>query len=417
MLEQERSAAGMSGDDAMSRDLAQRLKDSTLTPGEYTTSEAMRSYKHVAIYAGKEAMLVMVVGPAEDKDSHEVANRLISNDAFKAIAGNYAPDAKAHLGVGIYADGLAGTRFPEQMTALVSKPSGQVEHGGEDGPLVAAIPGTGQRDKAFAVALATSVSVERCFDASLTLNYQLNKEGGKAMANNDREHSTSTDTSKQEPAKKQLGEYRMPHSDIPPHFKEIAQRKLQQDEVTLHPARDQGGYKGKVIHADSNFVVQSVGAKGNSAVVHRAGDLNYVSNNLDWRAKNGRLGSQNVQIHYDAKGKGSVYPFDPEKAAAAKTAKLEGNVEAARKTEQAERGKNPDSPAASAAKEDRKSAESAAMRNDRANEAKAKSAGKAEPSAKAEPKAKAKPDADKADQAGKAVRTRSPRRESSAPER
>lgn len=131
-------------------------------------------------------------------------------------------------------------------------------------------------------------------------------------------------------SKKQLGAYRMPHDDIPPHFKELAQRKLQADEVIVHPAREGGAYKGKILHADTNFLVQAVGKEGRSAVVHRVSDLELVSQNLRWRAENDRLGSQNVQIHYNA-GKGKVYPFDPDRVPAAQEKREAPSVAAASK--------------------------------------------------------------------------------------
>lgn len=115
---------------------------------------------------------------------------------------------------------------------------------------------------------------------------------------------------------KDLGKKRMPDDDIPPHLHEIASRKLGVEEVALKPARDGGAYKGKVLHSDSNFVVQGVGTKGNSAVVHRASELEFVSSNLKWCQDHNRLGSRDVQVHYGADGRGKVYPYDAERVAA-----------------------------------------------------------------------------------------------------
>lgn len=115
---------------------------------------------------------------------------------------------------------------------------------------------------------------------------------------------------------KDLGKKRMPDDDIPPHLHEIASRKLGVDDVTLKPARDGGAYKGKVLHSDSNFVVQGVGTKGNSAVVHRSNELDFESSNLKWCHEHNRLGSRDVQVHYGADGRGKVYPYDAERVSA-----------------------------------------------------------------------------------------------------
>lgn len=123
---------------------------------------------------------------------------------------------------------------------------------------------------------------------------------------------------KKQPGK--LGDYRMPHKDIPPHLNEIAARKLKipEGDLSLNPCREGGGYKGKVLHADSNFIVQAVGKEGKSAVVHRTADLDFQNQNLKWRSENQRLGSVDVQVHYGRDGKAKVYPYDPEKVQAGK---------------------------------------------------------------------------------------------------
>ncbi|WP_146098038.1 KfrB domain-containing protein [Xanthomonas arboricola] len=108
-----------------------------------------------------------------------------------------------------------------------------------------------------------------------------------------------------------LGEYVMDHKEIPKEISSFVTEKLGKD-ASVHPARDGGGYKGKVLLNNDQYLVQSVGREGKSAVLHRKEDLEIKGSNLVWRDENKRLGSVDVQIHYDA-GKAKMYAWNRER--------------------------------------------------------------------------------------------------------
>ena len=205
--------------------------------------------------------------------------------------------------------------------------------------------------------------------------------------------------------KRQLGKQVMSPDAIPEGIKAAVADKLGAD-ARAAPAREGGGYKGKVIYANERYMVQAVGQKQENAVVHRKSDVEFVGQKLGWREQNGMLNGVNVQVHYNGdKAKAYVWNQEREQAArAAKSQEAQGpskdQVEA-RKVEMAERAKNPNSEAAMLAKEDRKAADMRASSDpatrklqgqiDQENAAAAKGAkasGKAPEKAAAAPKAK-----------------------------
>lgn len=114
-----------------------------------------------------------------------------------------------------------------------------------------------------------------------------------------------------------LGRQMMEDRDIPQGIKAAAESKLP-DGAKVVPAREDGGYKGKVIYSNERYLVQTVGAKQENAVVHRKEDLQMMGQKLEWREKNGMLNNVNVQIHYSGdKGKAYVWNQEREQAARA----------------------------------------------------------------------------------------------------
>lgn len=118
------------------------------------------------------------------------------------------------------------------------------------------------------------------------------------------------------------GPERFSRDEIHPHIKEQASKRLVPG-AEFHPAREGGSYKGPILYADNNFIVQGVGKDKDSAVVHRRSDLELVTSNLKWREENNRLGSTPIQVHYKGeKGAPSqsakAYNWNPEREQAEK---------------------------------------------------------------------------------------------------
>lgn len=118
------------------------------------------------------------------------------------------------------------------------------------------------------------------------------------------------------------GPERMTRDEIHPFLKEQAGKRLVPG-AEFHPAREGGSYKGPVLYADKNYIVQGVGKDRDSAVVHKREDLELVTSNLLWREENNRLGSTPIQVHYKGeKGAPSqsakAYNWNPEREQAEK---------------------------------------------------------------------------------------------------
>ena len=114
------------------------------------------------------------------------------------------------------------------------------------------------------------------------------------------------------------GEYRMKPAEIPEGIHlSIADRLGLEAEA--FPAREKGSYKGPVIYADSDFIVQAVGKNQQSAVVHRREDVKIVSATLRGRDANNDLENRNIQVHYQGDS-ANAYPWNPEKEQQARAA-------------------------------------------------------------------------------------------------
>lgn len=164
--------------------------------------------------------------------------------------------------------------------------------------------------------------------------------------------------------KRELGKQVITPDAIPEGIKAAAVDKLG-SEARVAPAREGGGYKGKVIYANDRYLVQAVGQKQENAVVHRKADVEFVGQKLGWREQNGLLNGVNVQVHYNG-DKAKAYVWNQEReqaarAAAAKEAQGPSRQQGeARKVEMAERAKDPSSEATMLAKGERKAAENRA---------------------------------------------------------
>nr|WP_229178209.1 zincin-like metallopeptidase domain-containing protein [Bradyrhizobium ivorense] len=135
------------------------LRQSTLTPGVYEPTDGMRREPHVALTAG--VVPLMVLGPADDAETNRIGFRLVASAEMARLVRATHPEFDGPLDL----HRLEGAQVPwhTAMPALVSKPAGQVEQGGEDGPLIAVMLDP-QRGNALAVAMATSNEVLHCID-------------------------------------------------------------------------------------------------------------------------------------------------------------------------------------------------------------------------------------------------------------
>jgi hypothetical protein len=124
----------------------------------------------------------------------------------------------------------------------------------------------------------------------------------------------SQSTEKATPAKKP-GEYLIKHEDIPPAVSKLMRDKMGEGSE-VHPAKENGTYKGKVIFTNEHYVGQAVGREGKMAIVHRKADIELQGNELKWRMENNRLNNAGVQVFYNG-DKGKAYPFNLEKQQAA----------------------------------------------------------------------------------------------------
>lgn len=107
---------------------------------------------------------------------------------------------------------------------------------------------------------------------------------------------------------KEVGNYIFPHDEIPKEIITHAEARLG-EKTNVNPARFNGDYKGTVILNSDKYIVQAVGNREQSAVVHLKKDIELVSDNLKWRDQNNRMGSTDVAIHYN-EDKARVYPWN-----------------------------------------------------------------------------------------------------------
>lgn len=135
------------------------LRQSTLTPSEYEPTPGMMGTAHVAIVVGDKP--VILIGPADDVESQRIANRLADSDSMSGLLFAVFPE----LGANIRVADVPGSdvSWASSMSSLAAKASGQVEEGGEPGPLVAVFLDR-QRGNAVAVGMAINDEILHCID-------------------------------------------------------------------------------------------------------------------------------------------------------------------------------------------------------------------------------------------------------------
>ncbi len=116
-------------------------------------------------------------------------------------------------------------------------------------------------------------------------------------------------------AKTKQPEYRINPAEIPKTIYEKVGSTLGKD-ANVYPAQGDSkyGYKGPVIHADQDFVVQAVGKGHKTAVVHQRSDLEMQGPVLQSRDANNDLVNRNIQVHYRG-DQAKVYQWNPEREA------------------------------------------------------------------------------------------------------
>ena len=152
------AAAAVAPTGAYQAELAHLLALSTLTPGSYVPSVQVRAAHHAAVLVdGAPAILC---GPSDEPAS--IAHAAALCNSAHVVAGLRAAGLNGEITVGE----VAGSQvlWQDSEAAVVAKPSGQVEPGGEQGPLVAIV--LNDPEKALATILCVTTETARIFDAN-----------------------------------------------------------------------------------------------------------------------------------------------------------------------------------------------------------------------------------------------------------
>lgn len=115
------------------KELMDRLALSTLTPGVYTPSEAVKTNMHVAVFAGDKPLIL--TGSFDDKSSIEQAQALAKSPVFQRLVEKSGYTGALHVG-DIHGNQI---EWKEKLSAIVAKESGKVETGQEKGDLMAIV--------------------------------------------------------------------------------------------------------------------------------------------------------------------------------------------------------------------------------------------------------------------------------------
>lgn len=112
---------------------------------------------------------------------------------------------------------------------------------------------------------------------------------------------------------KPVPQYRMDPAEIPSSIRQTVAEKMG-SEADVYPAKDGGNYKGRIVHADGEHIVQAIGKGEKTAIVHARSEVEIKGASLLSRDANNDLAGRNVQIHYRDADKGAaMYPFNAEK--------------------------------------------------------------------------------------------------------
>jgi hypothetical protein len=139
-------------------ELARLLKLSTLTPGNYIPSEDVKNGNHVAVFVGNRP--VILSGPSNDPLSVTQAESLAASPQARFALMAAGHEGEIRIGVAFGKD----IDWQANESAVVSKPSGQVEHGNDDGPLVAIV--LNDKDRELATKLSVTTETARILDAA-----------------------------------------------------------------------------------------------------------------------------------------------------------------------------------------------------------------------------------------------------------
>lgn len=115
------------------KELLDRLALSTLTPGVYTPSEAVKTNMHVAVFAGD--MPLILTGSFEDHASIEQAHSLAKSPVFQRLVEKSGYAGELRVG-DIHGNEID---WKDKLSAVIAKESGKIETGQEKGDLMAII--------------------------------------------------------------------------------------------------------------------------------------------------------------------------------------------------------------------------------------------------------------------------------------
>lgn len=143
---------------AYQAELARLLALSTLTPGSYTPGDHVKTANHMAVFVDEKP--VILCGPSDDPASVSQAEALAASPQVQAAFRAAGRSGAIHSGV------IAGSHVQWQgaEAAVVSKSSGQVEPGGDDGPLVAIV--LNDPTQALTTSLCVNTAIARILDAN-----------------------------------------------------------------------------------------------------------------------------------------------------------------------------------------------------------------------------------------------------------
>jgi len=138
------------------RELARLLSLSTLTPGEYRPSEDAKRSWHAAVYVGTTP--VVLCGPHDDPDSIEQTMALAESGIAATLFRSAGYEDDIWTGI-VHGEDID---WNSVESAIVSKPSGQIEHGDGTGPLIAIVLNDERR--ALAPLLCVMTETARALD-------------------------------------------------------------------------------------------------------------------------------------------------------------------------------------------------------------------------------------------------------------
>jgi hypothetical protein len=140
-------------------DIAQRLAQSTLTPGEWKVPLDIRHSEHHAVTVGGHP--VVITGPGDDDQSKNVAQKLAASDVFaRAVkAAGHEGDISTCITHG------SEIKWKDQSSVLCLKEAGKVEDGSEKSSDVMVILPQ-EKTPGLAVLMATQNETVKAIDPS-----------------------------------------------------------------------------------------------------------------------------------------------------------------------------------------------------------------------------------------------------------